>query len=129
MAYPTDYRYTKEHEWIQVTGKIGLIGITEYAQKELGELVFVELPEVGQGLNAHDEFGTLESVKAVSELFSPVSGKVTEINEAAKDDPELLNDDPMGTWLIKLEISDKTELDELMSAAKYEDYIKEETGH
>jgi len=129
MSYPTGYRYTKEHEWIEATGKTGSVGITDYAQNSLGDIVFVELPKVGDKLEAGGSFGSVESVKAVSELFSPVSGTVTEINATLNDAPETLNTDANTAWILKLELSDTTELDSLLSAADYETFIKEETGH
>ncbi len=122
--YPSDYLYSRDHEWVRVEGDTCVLGITEYAQEELGEIVFVELPDVGQSFNAADEVGTIESVKAVAEVYTPVSGDVTEVNSVLEDEPELVNDDPHGDgWLIKLEISSKSQLDELMSAEKYEEYL------
>src|SRR5277367_7001637 len=105
--YPAEYRYTKQHEWIDVKGAVGTIGITDYAQRELGDVVFVELPKVGAKIKAGESFGTVESVKAVSEVFSPVSGEVTEVNVALADTPEKLNSDPHGTaWLVRLRLAD-----------------------
>lgn len=122
--YPSENLYSREHEWVRVEGDTCVLGITEFAQEELGEIVFVELPEVGQSFNATDEVGTIESVKAVAEVYTPVSGEVLEVNSAVEDDPELLNDDPHGDgWLIKLKIDAKSELDDLMSAEQYEEYI------
>jgi len=129
MTYPANYRYTQDHEWIEINGKLGTVGITYYAQKSLGDIVFVELPKVGDKLERHGEFGSVESVKAVSELFSPVSGTVTAINEELQSDPEKLNDDAHGTWIIKVELSDPNEVSELLSAADYEKFIAEETGN
>ena len=130
MATPEDNRYAKSHEYVHVEGDVGTIGITEYAQKELGDVVFVELPQVGTQLEAGDELGSIESVKAVSELFSPVSGEVIEINEALADKPELVNTDPWGDgWMIRLRLSDATEVDELMSAEEYDEFIEKEAGH
>jgi len=127
---PEDSRYAKSHEYVHVEGDIGTIGITEYAQKELGDVVFVELPQVGTQLEAADELGSIESVKAVSELFAPVSGEVVEVNEALTEKPELVNTDPYGDgWMIKVRLSDLTEVDELMSAEEYEEYIETESGH
>jgi glycine cleavage system H protein len=126
MAYPKDYRYTKEHEWIQVKGNIALVGITEHAQEALGDIVFVELPKVGAQLNAGGSFGTVESVKAVSELYSPASGKVTEINESLNQSPENINKDANSAWMIKLELTDPKQADALMSADDYEKFIAEE---
>ena len=127
---PEDSRYAKSHEYVHVEGDIGTIGITDYAQKELGDVVFVELPQVGSQLEAGDELGSIESVKAVSELFAPVSGEVVEVNEALTEKPELVNTDPYGDgWMIKVRLSDATEVDELMSAEEYEEYIETESGH
>ncbi len=122
--YPSDYLYSRDHEWVRVEGETCVLGITEHAQEELGEIVFVELPEVGDTFNAADEVGTIESVKAVAEVYTPVSGEVVEVNSALTDDPELINDDPHGEgWLIKLQIASKAQLDELMNAEKYEEYL------
>jgi len=124
--YPKDYRYTKEHEWIKADGSVGTIGITDYAQHELGDVVFVELPKVGAQLKAGQSLGSVESVKAVSEIFSPVSGEVTETNPALADSPEKLNSDPHGSaWLIKVRLADPKEVASLMDAAAYEAYIAE----
>jgi glycine cleavage system H protein len=113
-----------------VEGATGTIGITEYAQKELGDVVFVELPQVGSQLEQNEELGSIESVKAVSELFSPVSGEVIEVNEKLKDKPELVNTDPYGDgWMIKVRLSDATEADELMSAEEYDEYVERESAH
>jgi len=123
--YPTDYLYSREHEWIRVDGDTCVLGITQFAQQELGEVVFVELPEVGQMFNTGDELGTIESVKAVAEVYTPVAGEVTEINDAVIDDPELLNDDPQGEgWLIKIRFSSASDLKELMNAEQYEEYVQ-----
>jgi glycine cleavage system H protein len=122
--YPKDYRYTKEHEWIKADGATGTIGITDYAQHELGDVVFVELPKVGTQLKAGQPLGTIESVKAVSEIFTPVSGEVTETNPALVDAPEKINSDPHGSaWLIKIRLADPKEPASLMDAAAYEAYI------
>ena len=129
MAYPANYKYTKEHEWISVEGKTGTVGITDYAQSSLGDIVFVELPKVGDVLEAGKTFGSVESVKAVSDLYSPVSGTVTAINEELKDAPERVNADANATWMLKLELKDATELDKLLVAADYEKFVSEETGH
>jgi glycine cleavage system H protein len=124
--YPKDYRYTKEHEWIQMDGAAGTIGITDYAQHELGDVVFVELPKVGTQLKAGQSLGTIESVKAVSEIFTPVSGEVTETNPALADAPEKINSDPHGSaWLIKIRVADPKEAASLMDAAAYEAYVNE----
>ena len=129
MAYPASYKYTKEHEWISVEGKTGTVGITDYAQNSLGDIVFVELPKVGDALEAGKIFGSVESVKAVSDLYSPVSGTVTAVNEELKDAPERVNADANTTWMLKLELKDAGELDGLLSAADYEAFVSEETGH
>jgi len=129
MAYPADYRYTKEHEWISVEGASGTVGITDYAQNSLGDIVFVDLPKVGDTLEAGKIFGSVESVKAVSDLFSPVSGTVTAVNDALKDAPERINADANATWLLKLDLTNPAELDALLSAVQYETFVAEETGH
>jgi len=122
--YPADYRYTKDHEWIKVEGPAGTIGITDYAQSELGDVVFAELPKVGATMKAGESFGTIESVKAVSEIFTPVSGEITEINSKLVDTPEIINKDPHGSaWLVKIRLSDPKEVSALMDAAAYETYI------
>ncbi len=124
--YPSDYRYTKEHEWIQVTGDIGTVGITDYAQHELGDVVFVELPKVGAKFETNQAFGTVESVKAVSEIYCPVSGEVLETNASLANEPEKINKDPHGAaWLIKIKLANRKELASLMDAAAYEAYIAE----
>ena len=129
MAYPAGYRYTKEHEWIEVDGKVGTVGITDYAQNSLGDIVFVDLPKVGDSIEAGKTFGSVESVKAVSDLFAPVSGTVTAINEELKDAPEKINSDANTTWMLKIELSDATQVDGLLTAADYEKFTSEETGH
>ena len=129
MAYPAEYRYTKEHEWIAVDGGTGTVGITDYAQNSLGDIVFVELPKVGDTLEAGKTFGSVESVKAVSDLFSPVSGTVTAVNEELVSVPEKLNSDANSTWILKLELADAKQVDGLLSAAEYEAFTSEETGH
>ena len=129
MAYPASYKYTKEHEWISVEGAAGTVGITDYAQSSLGDIVFVDLPKVGDALEAGKTFGSVESVKAVSDLYSPASGTVTPINEELKDKPEKINDDGNNTWLLKLDLKDPSELEKLLSAADYEKFVSEETGH
>ena len=124
--YPAGYRYTKEHEWVSVEGASGTIGITDYAQAELGDVVFVELPKVGAQLKAGQSLGTVESVKAVSEIFSPVSGEVTETNALLADSPEKINSDPHGgAWLVKIRMADPKEASGLMDAAAYQAYIAE----
>ena len=121
--YPSEYLYTKEHEWVRVEDDLCVLGITNFAQHELGEVVFVELPEVGQVFDANDEIGTIESVKAVAEIYTPVAGEIIEINEAVVDDPELLNDDPHTEgWLVKIRFSSAGDLQGLMNADQYEEY-------
>lgn len=130
MATPEDNRYAKSHEYVHLEGEIATIGITEYAQKELGDVVYVELPQVGSQLDAADELGSIESVKAVSELFSPVSGEVVEVNEALAENPALVNTDPWGDgWMIRVKVTDPTEVDELMTAEEYDEYIEKESAH
>jgi len=128
MAYPTDRKYTKEHEWIQSSGTSATVGITNYAQESLGDIVFVEVPRVGSELTAGKTFGTVESVKAVSDLFSPVSGTVTEVNADLATSPEKVNKDPHGSWMVKLTLKNPGELDGLLSAADYEKFVAEEAG-
>jgi glycine cleavage system H protein len=124
MSYPTNYQYTKEHEWVLVEGGSGTIGITDHAQHELGDIVFVDLPKVGAKVTKGQTFGSVESVKAVSDIYAPVSGEVTEINEALAKTPEKLNEDPHGgAWLIKVKLADTGEAKELLSAADYEKYV------
>jgi glycine cleavage system H protein len=124
--YPADYRYTKDHEWIHVDGCVGTVGITDYAQQELGDVVFVEMPKPGSAIKAGQSFGTVESVKAVSEIFSPVSGEVMEANPLLTDAPEKINQDPhKSAWLVKLKLSDPGELSALMDATTYEAYVAE----
>jgi len=126
MAYPTDYKYTREHEWLQIQGNSGLVGITDHAQESLGDIVFVELPKPGAELQAGKSFGTVESVKAVSELYAPVSGKVVAVNEDLNQAPETINKDAHRAWMIKLELSDPKQAGALLSAPEYEAYIAEE---
>ena len=124
---PADRRYTKDHEWVRVEGDHGTVGITDYAQKQLGDVVYVELPEAGRKLKVHETFGTVESVKAVSELFSPVAGEVTEANTALVQSPEALNADPYGkAWMIKVRLADAKAVDALMDAAAYQKYVESE---
>ena len=124
---PDDFKYSKEHEWIRMDGEKGTVGITDYAQKQLGDVVYVELPEVGTKVGAMEVFGTVESVKAVSELFSPVPGEVVEANQTVMDSPELINSDPYGdAWLIVLKIDDTSALDALMGATQYQEYLDKE---
>ena len=127
---PEDNRYAKSHEYVHLEGDVATVGITEYAQKELGDVVFVELPQVGSQLDAGDELGSIESVKAVSELFTPVTGEVIEINEALADNPALVNTDPWGDgWMVRIKVTDATEVDELMSAEEYDEFIEKESAH
>jgi glycine cleavage system H protein len=124
---PEELRYTESHEWVHVNGDIGTIGITDHAQKQLGEIVYLELPEVGHVFNADEEFGTVESVKAVSELYVPVSGEVVEVNKAAVGEPGIINDDPLGDgWLIKVKLSTDEGVARLMTAEAYAKYVSEE---
>jgi glycine cleavage system H protein len=126
--YPNDYRYTKEHEWVKADGAVATIGITDFAQSELGDVVFVELPKIGTQLKSGQSFGTVESVKAVSEIFSPVSGEVSETNSALADSPEKINQDPHGEgWLVKMRLADSKEVAGLMDAAGYQAYIAEKS--
>jgi glycine cleavage system H protein len=129
MPYPTDRKYTKEHEWIQVNGNTATIGITAYAQESLGDIVFVETPKVGAVLTAGKTFGTVESVKAVSDLFAPASGSVTEVNADLATSPEKVNKDAHGSWMVKMMLKNPAELDSLLSAADYEKFVAEEAGH
>jgi glycine cleavage system H protein len=129
MAYPTDRKYTKQHEWVQANGSSAAIGITDHAQEELGDIVFVELPKVGAELAAGKTFGSVESVKAVSDLYSPASGTVTEVNENLATSPEAVNKDAHGSWMLKVSLKDPKELDSLLSAADYEKFVAEEGGH
>jgi glycine cleavage system H protein len=127
MPYPTNYRYTREHEWISVEGTIGSIGITDYAQNSLGDIVYVDAPKVGDTVTASATFGSVESVKAVSDLYSPVSGTVTAVNETLKTEPDKINQDAHDTWIIKVELSDPGQVADLLDAAAYETFIAEET--
>ena len=129
MPYPTDRRYTREHEWIQVNGNSASVGITNYAQQSLGDIVFVEIPKVGAEITAGKTFGTVESVKAVSDLFAPASGTVTEVNEELATSPEKVNSDAHGAWMVKITLKNPGELDALLSAADYEKFVAEEGGH
>jgi glycine cleavage system H protein len=129
MAYPANFRYTKQHEWVDLKGDVASIGITDYAQQELGDVVFVELPKAGSQIAAGKSFGTVESVKAVSEIYAPVSGEVTEANEKLHDTPETINSDPHGAaWLIKVKLNNAAEVSGLMDAAAYEAFIAAEKG-
>jgi len=124
MAYPTDLKYTKDHEWIRVSDGIAEIGITDFAQDQLGDVVFVELPEPGRHISAGESFGSIESVKAVSELFAPMSGQVVEVNPALKDHPEAVNTNPHETWMVKVRVSEPQEAAALMDSAQYEAQIR-----
>lgn len=124
MSYPTNLKYTKEHEWVRVEGTTGVIGITDFAQQQLGDVVYVELPEVGSKMTAGQVFGTIESVKAVSELFAPVSGEVTETNGSLKDRPDHVNSKPHETWMVKVKMTNSGELASLLDAGAYEKLIQ-----
>jgi len=123
-SYPAGFKYTKDHEWIEISGDRGKIGITDYAQQQLGDVVYIELPEVGATLNAGQSFGTIESVKAVSELYSPVSGQVLEVNTALKDKPEVVNVDPHASWMIVLKLADPGQAGALLDVTQYADLVK-----
>lgn len=129
MAYPQDYRYTREHEWVEIDGQQGTVGITDYAQSSLGDIVFVESPKVGDKLEKGKVFGSVESVKAVSDLYAPVSGTVTAVNEDLVNAPEKINTDAHAAWIVKIELGDPSEAEALLDAAAYEAFVKEETGH
>jgi glycine cleavage system H protein len=121
---PEGLYYSKDHEWLRVEGETGTVGITDHAQNSLGDVVYVELPKAGETFAAHDTFGSVESVKAVSELFLPIAGEVTEVNESLSDEPEKVNTDPYGDgWMLRVKLSNRGEVDSLLSAAEYEDYI------
>ena len=124
MAYPAGFKYTKDHEWVQVDGDRGKVGITDYAQQQLGDVVFVELPDKGAVHKAGQPFGTIESVKAVSELYAPISGEVIDVNAALKQKPEGVNTDPHGSWMIVIKVSNAGELSGLLDAAQYQDLVK-----
>jgi glycine cleavage system H protein len=124
MAYPAGFKYTKDHEWIELEGDRGRVGITDYAQQQLGDVVYVDLPEVGAKLKQGQSFGTIESVKAVSELYSPVSGEVAEVNTALKDKPEMTNKDPHATWIVVLKLTNPGEVGALLDATQYQALIK-----
>ena len=127
MEFPEDLKYTKEHEWLLMEGTTAIVGITDYAQDRLGDVVYVELPAVGDKVSKEDAFGVVESVKAVSDIYAPVSGKVLEVNDDLPDNPNMINEDPYGDgWLIKVEMNDPEEVDELMTAEEYKEYIAEE---
>lgn len=122
--YPETLKYTKDHEWLQLDGEVGRVGITDFAQKQLGDVVYVELPDVGTVLSAGQAFGTIESVKAVSELFAPVSGEVVEINAALRDKPELVNQDPHAAWMVAIRLGAADETSTLLDASQYQDLVK-----
>jgi glycine cleavage system H protein len=124
MSYPAGYKYTKDHEWIELAGDRGKVGITDYAQQQLGDVVYVELPEVGAKVKQGQSFGTIESVKAVSELYSPVTGEVLEVNTALKDKPETVNADPHGSWMVVLKLTNAGETGGLLDATQYSDLVK-----
>jgi glycine cleavage system H protein len=129
MPFPTDYSYTKEHEWIKADGNNATVGITSYAQESLGDIVFVDLPKPGTEITSGKTFGSVESVKAVSDLYAPVSGTVTEVNGALATAPETINKDAHGAWMIKITLNDPAELNSLLSASDYEKFVAEEGGH
>ena len=124
MTYPTNLKYTKEHEWIALAGDRGKVGITDYAQQQLGDVVYMELPEVGAKLKAGQSFGTIESVKAVSELYSPVAGEVVEVNTVLKNKPEAVNKDPHGSWMVVIKLTNPGDASSLLDAAAYEKLVK-----
>ena len=124
MHIPAELKYTKDHEWARIEGDVATVGITDYAQSELGDIVFVELPEVGKKTKQSDSFGTIEAVKAVSDLFAPLSGEIIEINHHLSDQPEVINKDPYGAgWLVKIKVSNKSEISKLLDKTKYEELI------
>ena len=126
---PDDLKYTKDHEWVRQRGGVAVVGVTDHAQRQLGDVVFVELPEVGQQLEASERFGTVESVKAVSEVYAPVSGRISKVNADLADSPERLNDDPYGDgWMVEIQMGDANQLSGLLTAAEYTSYIQEEDG-
>ena len=125
---PENLHYSKDHEWLRVEGETGTVGITDHAQNSLGDVVYVELPKVGDSFGAHESFGSVESVKAVSELYLPVGGEVVEVNESLQDEPESVNTDPYGAgWMVRVQLSNPGEVDGLLTSAEYEDYLKSET--
>ena len=124
MHIPAELKYTKDHEWARIEGDVATVGITDYAQSELGDIVYVELPEVGKKTKQADSFGTIEAVKAVSDLFAPLSGEIIEINHTLSDQPEVINKDPYGEgWLVKIKVSNKSEISKLLDKSKYEELI------
>jgi len=125
MAYPTDRKYTKDHEWIRLSGDTADVGITDYAQRQLGDVVYVDLPDVGRHISAGESFGSIESVKAVSELFAPMSGEVVEVNPRLKDHPEAVNSEPHESWMVKVRLSEPGAGEPLLDAAAYEALVKE----
>ena len=129
MSYPEQYRYTREHEWIEVDGDSGTVGITNHAQETLGDIVFVEVPSVGSQVEKSKVFGTVESVKAVSDLYSPVSGEIEAVNEELTTAPEKINSDAHSAWIMRVKLADSAEIESLMSAADYEKFVAEEAGH
>lgn len=129
MSYPETFRYTKEHEWLEVKDGVGTVGITDHAQHTLGDIVFVEIPKVGATIEKGKVFGSVESVKAVSDLYAPASGEVTEVNESLASAPEAINSDAHGSWIMRVKLKDAAEADSLLSAADYEKFVSEETGH
>lgn len=129
MNYPDDLKYSKDHEWVKVEGNVATIGVTAYAQEQLGDIVYVELPPEGEEFSKNDTFGVLESVKAVSDCYSPISGMIQEVNNLLNDNPELVNEDCYGEgWIMRLEIADEKELDGLMNSDEYAEFVKEETS-
>ncbi len=123
--YPDDFHYTKDHEWVKIKGDQATIGITDFAQKQLGDVVYLEFPDVGTQFEFHQSIGVIESVKAVSDIYSPISGEVIEVNEGLNDSPEIVNNDPHGEgWIIRLKIKDETELEKLMSVSEYEKFLE-----
>lgn len=124
MSYPSELRYTKDHEWVRLDGDVAEIGVTDYAQQNLGDVVFVDLPELGRALRSGEVFGNIESVKAVSELFCPVGGEVIEVNTALTERPETVNSDPHGSWMVRLRVLDVSETETLMDAVQYESLVK-----
>ena len=124
MAYPSNLKYTKDHEWVEMAGDRATVGITDYAQQQLGDVVYIDLPDVGMKLKAGQSFGTIESVKAVSELYSPAAGEVVEVNTALKDKPEQVNGNPHGSWMIRLKLADAAATGGLLDASQYADLVK-----
>jgi glycine cleavage system H protein len=124
MAYPAGFKYTKDHEWVEPSGDRAKVGITDYAQQQLGDVVYIELPDIGRTLKQGQTFGSIESVKAVSEMYAPLSGEVVEVNTALKDKPEVVNSDPHGSWMIAIKLTDPAEAAALLDATQYADLIK-----